>query len=103
MELAGVDPATHYLKQIEGQHQISYKDNPQENVDGSLDQDFLTCSPTCRYSTIHLARGDSVEPGVVDVHAVAEAARVSRRPSADISAVGRRRWWQRIRQGLVES
>jgi hypothetical protein len=44
-------------------------------VSGTLDQDVLTCAATCRYSTVHLARGDRVEPGIVDVHILAAEAR----------------------------
>lgn len=49
-------------------------------VDGSLDRDWPSCQPTCRYSTVHLARGDNVEAGTVEIHSVAEMARASREP-----------------------
>ena len=29
---APIDPSTHYLVQIEGQHQVSYKDKPDEPI-----------------------------------------------------------------------
>lgn len=48
-------------------------------VSGSLDQDVLTCTATCRYSTVHLARGDQVEPGTVDEHNLAAEARNARK------------------------
>jgi hypothetical protein len=48
-------------------------------VSGSLDQDLLTCAPTCRYNTIHRAHGDRVEPGTVDLHNAAQQAREERR------------------------
>ena len=47
-------------------------------VTGSLDQDWPVCLDGCRYSGVHLGRGDAVVPGIEDVHAVAEAARVTR-------------------------
>lgn len=30
--LAGIDPATHYLVQIQGRHQIPYQDKPDEPI-----------------------------------------------------------------------
>ncbi len=51
-------------------------------VSGSLDQNVLTCAATCRYTSVHRARGDHVEAGIVDVHDAAEDAREARRPSA---------------------
>ena len=48
-------------------------------VTGDLDCDVLTCEPSCRYSNVHLAHGDLVEPGTVEVHPLAEAARALRR------------------------
>lgn len=47
-------------------------------VDGSLDQDWPTCLPTCRYSILHLAHGDNVEPGIAGTHGAAETARARR-------------------------
>lgn len=44
MQLANVDPATHYLKQIEGQHQISYKDTPNDPIKIHEKQRFITNS-----------------------------------------------------------
>lgn len=32
LEIAGLDPATHYLVQIQGNHQVSYKDKPNEPI-----------------------------------------------------------------------
>jgi hypothetical protein len=32
LQKAGIDPVTHYLVQIEGQHQHSYKDTPDEPI-----------------------------------------------------------------------
>ncbi|MFF1519724.1 hypothetical protein [Streptomyces sp. NPDC058305] len=32
LRLAGIDPATHYLEQVQGRHQISYKDKGDEPI-----------------------------------------------------------------------
>jgi hypothetical protein len=32
LELAGIDPATHYLVRIQGRHQIPYKDDPDTEI-----------------------------------------------------------------------
>lgn len=32
LQNAGIDPGTHYLKEIDGQHEKSYKDNPDEPI-----------------------------------------------------------------------
>jgi hypothetical protein len=32
LNIAGIDPATHYLKQIQGNHQVSYQDKPDEPI-----------------------------------------------------------------------
>jgi hypothetical protein len=32
LKLAKIDPATHYLVQIQGRHQIPYKDKPDEPI-----------------------------------------------------------------------
>lgn len=32
LQLAGIDPATHYLVEIHGNHQESYKDRPNESI-----------------------------------------------------------------------
>jgi hypothetical protein len=50
-------------------------------VVGSLDQDWPICLPTCRYSAVHLARGDAVAPGIVNVHEVAATSRDARSPT----------------------
>lgn len=57
-------------------------------VSGDLDRDVLTCASTCRYSTVHVARGDNVEPGIVDVHEIARGARDARRETESLT--GRR-------------
>jgi hypothetical protein len=44
MELAGVDPATHYLKEIRGQQQISYRDTPNDPIHVHNNQRFITNS-----------------------------------------------------------
>ena len=61
-------------------------------VSGSLDQDVLTCADTCRYSTVHRARGDRVEPGIVDVHDAADKARKGRHATE----LPRRSWLRRL-------
>ena len=47
IELAKLDPSTHYLIQIEGQHQVSYKDKPNEVIPLHPKQRFITrfCGP----------------------------------------------------------
>lgn len=44
MQLAGVDPGSHYLKEIRGQQQISYKDTPNEPIHVHNNQRFITNS-----------------------------------------------------------
>jgi hypothetical protein len=44
MQLAGVEPQTHYLKEIRGQRQISYKDTPNEPIRIRKNQRFITNS-----------------------------------------------------------
>lgn len=44
MQLAGVDPESHYLKEIRGQQQISYKDTPNEPIHVHNNQRFITNS-----------------------------------------------------------
>lgn len=44
MELAHVDPATNYLVRVEGRHQISYKDKPNEKIEVHDDEVFVTVS-----------------------------------------------------------
>lgn len=86
------------LSMVVAPHGIS---NPgvqtQHFVDGSLDNDPRTCRPTCRYSNVHLTRGDRVEPGTVAIHEAAAAARAGR-AAVDVhpERVGHG-WWQRFR------
>lgn len=42
MELAKVDPTTNYLVRIEGRHQISYKDTPNEMIEVHEGEVFVT-------------------------------------------------------------
>lgn len=42
MELAHVDPATHYLVRVEGRHQTSYKDEPSKKIEVHEDEVFVT-------------------------------------------------------------
>jgi hypothetical protein len=42
MENAGIDPAQNYLIQIEGNHQVSYKDNPNEIIHMHERMKFIT-------------------------------------------------------------
>lgn len=44
MQLAGVDPSTHYLKEIRGHRQISYKDHPEDSIRVHDHQRFITNS-----------------------------------------------------------
>ena len=44
MQLAGVDPSTHYLKEIQGQKQISYEDAPDVPIKIHNNQKFITNS-----------------------------------------------------------
>ena len=45
-------------------------------VSGDLDRDDArACEPNCRYSTVHVARGDNVEPGIAETHPVASEPR----------------------------
>lgn len=44
MELAHVDQATNYLVKVEGRHQISYKDKPNEKIEVHDDEVFVTVS-----------------------------------------------------------
>jgi len=41
---AGIDAATHYLVQIEGQHKISYQDNPQTEIHMHEHMKFISVS-----------------------------------------------------------
>jgi hypothetical protein len=50
-------------------------------VSGDLDCELATCLPTCRYNTVHLARGNDAEPGIVDVH---ESARIARETRSEL-------------------
>jgi molybdopterin-synthase adenylyltransferase len=72
-------------------------------VTSDLDRDILTCKPTCRYCSVHLARGDNVESGLVEGHAAAEAARAFRRERRSDDAVPRATWRTRLRQALTVS
>lgn len=64
-------------------------------VSGDLDRDDARiCEPNCRYSTVHRARGDNVEPGTVEAHPAAEGSRAARR-QAD-AHVRQASWWRRI-------
>jgi hypothetical protein len=64
-------------------------------VSGDLDRDDArACEPNCRYSTVHVARGDNVEPGIVEAHTVAEGARAARdRADAHVREAP---WWRRF-------
>ncbi|MHB8671464.1 MAG: hypothetical protein ACYDAD_13075 [Acidimicrobiales bacterium] len=44
MDLTGVDPATHYLVQVQGRHQISYQDTPSEEIEVHPNEVFVTVS-----------------------------------------------------------
>ena len=44
MTMAGVDPATHYLVQLKGQHQESYQGKPQEQIHMHPKMKFITVS-----------------------------------------------------------
>lgn len=44
MRLAGVDAETHYLKEIRGKQQISYKDNPTIPIPVHNNERFITNS-----------------------------------------------------------
>ena len=45
MQLAKIDPNTHYLIQLEGNHQVSYKDKPNIPIHMHEHQVFIT-APT---------------------------------------------------------
>lgn len=32
LENAGIDPSNHYLVEVQGDHQVSYKDNPETQI-----------------------------------------------------------------------
>jgi hypothetical protein len=42
MKLADVDPATNYLVRVEGRHQVSYKDTPDEKTEVHEGEVFVT-------------------------------------------------------------
>lgn len=42
MELADVDPAMNYLVRVEGRHQVSYKDTPDEKIEVHEGEVFVT-------------------------------------------------------------
>lgn len=44
MGLAGIDPASHYLVQVEGRHQVSYQDKPDEQIKVHENEVFVTVS-----------------------------------------------------------
>lgn len=44
MEIAGIDPSNHYLTQIEGRHQTSYKDAPNEPIRMRDEMVFISTS-----------------------------------------------------------
>lgn len=44
MTNAGVDPASHYLVQIEGKNKISYQANPQQEIHMHENMKFITVS-----------------------------------------------------------
>ena len=41
---AGIDPATHYLVELQGQHQVSYKDTPDVEIKMHENQKFISIS-----------------------------------------------------------
>jgi hypothetical protein len=41
---AGIDPASHYLVQLQGQHQISYKDTPDVEIKMHEHMKFISIS-----------------------------------------------------------
>jgi hypothetical protein len=41
---AGIDPASHYLVQLQGQHQISYKDTPDVEIKLHEHMKFISIS-----------------------------------------------------------
>lgn len=44
MGLAHVDPASNYLVRVEGRHQTSYKDRPNDKIEVHEDEVFVTVS-----------------------------------------------------------
>lgn len=44
MDLAGVDPSNHYLVRVEGRHQDSYQDRPNEELTVHDGETFVTVS-----------------------------------------------------------
>lgn len=45
VEMSGKDPATHYLIEVQGRHQVAYKDQPNELVKVHENSKFATaCS-----------------------------------------------------------
>jgi hypothetical protein len=62
-------------------------------VTGTLDQEWPQCYPDCIYTTRHLARGDTVVPGTVDSHEIAETTR-RRRAERLQPAQKKRSWWR---------
>ena len=44
LQNAGIDPATHYLVQLEGEHRASYKDEPSKKIHMHDDMKFIAVS-----------------------------------------------------------
>ena len=44
LENAGVDPASHYLVQLEGNHRISYQDKPNQEIHMHEHMKFISVS-----------------------------------------------------------
>lgn len=44
LQAAGIDPGTHYLVQLQGQHQVSYKDKPDEQIHMHEHMKFISIS-----------------------------------------------------------
>lgn len=44
LELAGIDPATHYLVQVEGRHQTSYQAEPEATLHMRPGMTFISVS-----------------------------------------------------------
>jgi hypothetical protein len=44
LQAAGIDPGSHYLVQLEGQHQVSYQDKPDEQIHMHQHMKFISIS-----------------------------------------------------------
>lgn len=44
LQAAGIDPGTHYLVQLQGQHQLSYQDKPDEQIHMHEHMKFISIS-----------------------------------------------------------